>query len=306
MRAVIAVDVGGTTIKGALVDASGVVVDRSVRPTGHGEDAAEAVVGATVLLADSARRRGLDVAAIGVVTPGIVDGERGVVAYASNLGWREMPLRDRVTAATGARVVLGHDVRAAGEAEGLFGAARDCRDYLHVVIGTGIAATVVADGRPVLGSAGGAGEIGHVPVHDVGEPCGCGQLGCLEVYASAGGLARRYERLAGRPGSAADVHARLGDDPVADQVWADAVAALVRAIATVALVLEPERVVLGGGLALAGEDLRSPVVAGLRGALAWRTPPEVCLSELGPDAAVRGAALLAARSAGIEIVVPTP
>jgi glucokinase len=302
---VIAVDVGGTTVKGALIDAAGVVVDRSVRPTGHGEAAAAAVVDVASLLTGYAAHRDIDVAAIGVVTPGIVDGGRGVVSYASNLGWRDLPLRDRVAAATGTQVVLGHDVRSAGEAEGRFGAARDCRDYLHVVIGTGIAATVVVDGRPVVGSAGGAGEIGHVPVRDDGEPCSCGQRGCMEVYASAGGLARRYERLAGRPASAAEVHARLGDDPVADRVWADAVDALVRAIATVALVLEPERVVLGGGLALAGESLRSPVVAGLRGALAWRTPPEVCLSELGPDAAVRGAALLAARAADIETVAPT-
>lgn len=300
MRGLIALDVGGTTIKGVLMDSAGVVLDRSVHPTGHGEEAAAAVVGAADLLTAAARRRRLDVAAIGVVTPGIVDGPRGVVGYAANLGWRDLPLRDRVAAATGAPVVLGHDVRSAGEAEERFGAARGCRDYLHVVIGTGIAATVVVDGRPVVGSAGGAGEIGHVPVRDDGEPCSCGQRGCLEVYAGAGGLARRYERLAGRAASAEQVHARLGEDPVADLVWADAVTALVRGIATLALVLEPERVVLGGGLARAGADLADPVVAGLRRALAWRTPPEVRLSELGTDAAVRGAALLAARAAGLD------
>lgn len=301
MSGLIAVDVGGTTIKGALLGPDGGIVERSVHPTGHGEDAAAAVVGAAELLSAAAARRSLPVAAIGVVTPGIVDSERGVVGYASNLGWRDLPLRDRVAAATGVPVGLGHDVRSAGEAEGRLGAARDCRDYLHIVIGTGIAATVVVDGRIVTGSAGGAGEIGHVPVREAGEPCSCGQHGCLEVYASAGGLARRYERIAGRPASAAEIRSRLGDDPVADLVWADAVSALVHGIATVALVLEPERVVLGGGLAQAGADLRTPLVAGLRGALAWRTPPEVRLSGLGPDAAVLGAALLAARVAGLDL-----
>lgn len=301
MSGLIALDVGGTTIKGALVSPAGVIVERSVHPTGFGEEAAAAVVAAAELLTAAAARHGLTVAAIGVVTPGIVDSERGVVGYASNLGWRDLPLRDRVAAATGVRVVLGHDVRSAGEAEGRFGAARGHRDYLHIAIGTGIAATVVIDGRPVVGSAGGAGELGHVPVRDDGEPCGCGQLGCLEVYASAGGLARRYERIAGRPASAAEIHARLGDDPVADRVWADAVAALVRGIATHALVIEPDLVVLGGGLAQAGADLLRPLEEGLRGALAWRTPPEVRLSELGPDAAVLGAALLAARAAGVDM-----
>ena len=303
MSALIAVDVGGTTIKGALVGADGSIVERSVRRTGHGEDAAAAVVDVAGLLTDAAARRDFAVAAVGVVTPGIVDSERGVVGYASNLGWRDLPLRDRVSAATGARVVLGHDVRSAGEAEGRFGAARDCRDYMHIAIGTGIAATVVVDGSPVVGSAGGAGELGHVPVRDDGEPCSCGQRGCLEVYASAGGLGRRYERLTGRRASAAEIRARLGDDPVADQVWADAVAALVRGIATIALVLEPERVVLGGGLAQAGDDLHTPVVEGLHRALAWRTPPEVRLSELGTDGAVFGAALLAARAAGLDVLL---
>ena len=301
MTGLIALDVGGTTIKGALLAPDGGVVDRLVHPTGYGEEAATAVVEAAELLTDAAARHDLAVAAIGVVTPGIVDSERGVVGYASNLGWRDLPLRERVAAATGVRVVLGHDVRSAGEAEGRFGAARGSRDYLHIAIGTGIAATVVVDGRPVIGSAGGAGELGHVPVRDAGEPCSCGQLGCLEVYAGAGGLSRRYERLAGRPASAAEIHARLGDDPIADQVWADGVAALVRGIVTVALVLEPELVVLGGGLAQAGADLQSPLVTGLREALAWRTPPEVRLSELGTEAAVLGAALLAARAAGVDV-----
>jgi glucokinase len=301
MSALVAVDVGGTTIKGALFAPDGAVLERSVHPTGHGDAAAAAVARCAALLTTSAARLDLAVAATGVVTPGIVDGERGVVEYAANLGWRDLALRDRVADATGTEVALGHDVRAAGEAEGRLGAARDCRDYLHVAIGTGIAATVVVDGRTVAGSAGGAGELGHVPVRDDGEPCTCGQRGCLEVYASAGGLARRYERLTGRPTTAVEVRERLGSDPVAEEVWADGVAALVRGIATIALVLEPARVVVGGGLAQAGEDLRRPLVEGLHGALAWRTPPEVRLGELGTDAAVLGAALLAARAGGLDV-----
>lgn len=295
MTAVLAVDVGGTSVKGAVVDADGRLLHLETLPTGSGEAAVRAVQEVVVRLGRAAAERGILVRGVGVVTPGIIDPDAGVVRYASNLDWRDLPLRDRVAVVTDLPVTLGHDVRAAGAAEGVFGQGQGSVDFLHVSIGTGIAAALFAGGRPVLGSDGGAGELGHVPVVDDGEQCPCGQRGCLEVYASGGGMARRYERLAGRAASAPEIVARLDSDAVAAQVWSDGVRALVRGLAICALLLEPERVVLGGGLAHAGEVLLSPVMKGLEDALVWRRPPEVRLSHLAQDGAVIGAALLALR-----------
>ena len=295
MTAVLAVDVGGTSIKAAVVDADGSLLHRETRPTGAGAAAVRAVQDVVTRLARAAAARDIAVRGVGVVTPGIIDAAAGVVRYASNLDWRDLPLRDRVAEVVDLPVALGHDVRAAGAAEGTFGQGRGAHDFLHVSIGTGIAAALVAGGRPVLGSDGGAGELGHVPVVDDGEPCPGGQRGCLEVYASGGGMSRRYERLAGRPASAPEIVARLGTDPVAAQVWADGVRALVRGLAVCALLREPPRGVRGGGRAQGGDAQRSPLGEGLQDALVWRRPPVLRLSGLAQDGALLGAALLALR-----------
>jgi glucokinase len=144
-----------------------------------------------------------------------------------------------------------------------------------------------------------AGELGHISVAAAGEPCDCGQLGCLEVYASAAGIARRYAGATGNTGrdglDAAAVVARVATDPVAAGVWAQAIDALSHALATAVLLLDPATVVLGGGLALAGAALFDPVRAGLQARLRWRPAPEVRPALLGADAGRAGAALLAWR-----------
>ncbi|WP_181311972.1 ROK family protein [Nocardioides campestrisoli] len=299
--ALLAVDVGGTTIKSALVGADGRVLSRQWLATGQGAAAEQAVTDSARHLGRQARDEGLTVVGAGVVSPGVIDPEAGVVRYASNLDWTDVSLSALVRAGLDVPVAVGHDARAAGEAEGLLGAARGRRDYVHVSIGTGIAASLVVGGTLVAGSAGGAGELGHAPVVPDGEACPCGQRGCLEVYASGGGIARRYLELTGRPATAREVAERLVTDRVAQQVWDDAVRAWVTSLASLTLTLEPELVVLGGGLAQAGDALLDPVRAGLRAALTWRTPPAVEVSTLGSDAALTGAALLAARAAGVEV-----
>jgi glucokinase len=144
------------------------------------------------------------------------------------------------------------------------------------------------------GSAGGAGELGHIPVYPDGDRCACGQIGCLETYASAASIGRRYTARTGTVVSGSDdVVARLGDDPAADAVWAEAIEALALALATTTLLIDPGVIVLGGGLARAGDTLLRPLSARLTARLAWRPPPPIELSVLGTDAGWRGAALLA-------------
>ena len=253
-------------------------------------------------LRDDALTLGLAPVGIGVVTPGIVDEAAGVVRYASNIRFRDVPLRALVRDDLGLPVAIGHDARAAGVAEAVAGAARGLDNFLLLPLGTGIAATVVLHGEAVPGAVWSAGEVGHMPVYPGGEPCSCGQRGCLEVYASAGGLARRYARLGGTPGlDSQAIAAAAFTDPLARSVWETATHALGTALATLTLTLDPACIVLGGGLAEAGAQLFDPVRGALRSALAWRTAPAVLPSAFGALAAQVGAAILARRAAGLAV-----
>ncbi|MCW3839558.1 ROK family protein [Micromonospora yasonensis] len=301
-RCVLAVDVGGTTIKGAVVDADGQFRHSLVVPSRADDDPVEAVRALCRQLRDDAVALGPTPAAIGVVTPGLVDEVDGVVRYAANLRFRDVPLRALVGDDLGLPVAVGHDARAAGVAEAVAGAATGLDNFLLLPLGTGIAAAVVVHGAPVPGATCSAGEVGHMPVYPGGEPCSCGQRGCLEVYASAGGLARRYARLGGTPGlDSRAIADAVATDPVARAVWDDATQALGTALATLTLTLDPARIVLGGGLAEAGAQFLDPVRAALHAALAWRTPPPVLRSAFGAQAAQVGAAIMARREAGLPV-----
>ncbi|KRE59023.1 ROK family transcriptional regulator [Phycicoccus sp. Soil748] len=284
-------------MKGAVVDGAGRELATRTVPTPD----QDVVAGLTRLLGDlsglAADARATPVGA-GVVTPGSVDEERGVVRYASNLRWRDLPLRDLLGEATDLPVAVGHDVRAAGVAEQLFGAGRGSDSFVLVPLGTGVAAAVVVDGRVVTGFTGAAGEFGHIPLVPDGETCPCGQRGCLEAYASAGALTRRYAAREGRVLTAEQVVAALGSDPTADRLWDEAVTVLAQGLDVLTILLDPQVIVLGGGLSRAGATLLEPLTAKMDDGLAWRDRPPVVLTELGDRAGRLGAAVLAFRAAG--------
>jgi len=287
---VIAIDVGGTTAKGELVDGRLTTLASASAPTPRGEAALEAIgdLGERLL----ARATG-PVAGAGVVVPGLVDTNAGVASYSANIGWRDLPLAGPLSRRWGVPVRLGHDVTAAAVAELHHGAGRGRRDVGFVVIGTGIAAVLVSGARIVGGPHGEITELGHVPVRP-GTRCPCGGDGCLEAVASAAAIARQYAERSGRPVSgAAEVVTRLADDPVAREVWQQAVEALADGIALLALVSAPELVVVGGGLAAAGDRLTGPLERAVADRTRVVTPPRVVLAELGTRGGVAGAAMLA-------------
>lgn len=293
-RELLAVDVGGTDTKAALVrtgDPAGLtVVDRVRLPTPRAADGtatARAVVDTVAGLA----KRFAEVAAVGVVVPGVV--HDGVGIYSANLGWRDFPFASVLAETARLPVAFGHDVGAGGLAEQRMGAARGFRDVVVMPIGTGIAAALVLDGE--LRTGGGyAGEIGHVDVGH-GQPCGCGQTGCLEAVASSAAIARGYTARSGRvvAGAAEVVAAADAGDRDAVQVWDTALDALARGLRVLATLLGPEVVVLGGGLARSGERLLRPVADRLAGLLTFQRMPELRLAELGDEAGCLGAGLLA-------------
>jgi glucokinase len=293
-RAVLAVDLGGTAMKGAVVAEDRTVIAELHRPT-----PTTGIVDALLdLLRDLRAAAGADVVAAGVVTPGMLDEQRGVVHYASNLGWRDLPLRDILHDGLALPIAVGHDVRAAGLAERTVGAARAMRDFVLIPIGTGVAAALVSDGGTITGATGAAGEFGHIPVVPDGERCTCGQRGCLEVYVSGAGVARRYRAAGGAALTTREIAARLGADPLADRIWAEAVDVLARGLAILTLLLDPGVIVLGGGFSQAGDALFTPLAERMREGLAWREPPVVVRSSLGGDAGRIGAALLAFSAVG--------
>lgn len=303
-RAVLAVDLGGTAMKGAVVDEDGrMLARRTVATPSH--DVETALVELVTELRDVAPTTGTTPVGAAVVTPGSVDESRGVVRYASNLGWQNLPLLDVLASALSLPVAVGHDVRAAGLAEQRFGAARGRDDFVLIPIGTGVAAALVTGGGTVIGATGAAGEFGHIPVIADGEPCACGQRGCLEVYVSGAGLARRYAAAGGGERSSREIVGRLGSDATADRIWAEAVDVLAQGLNILTLLLDPGVIVLGGGFSRAGDALLEPLTARMSSGLAWRERPEVLTSELADGAGRVGAAILAFRAAGLGDVIDT-
>ncbi|MFD9905191.1 ROK family protein [Streptomyces sp. NPDC059063] len=301
MRHVIALDVGGTGMKAALVGADGTLLHEARRPTGR-DRGADAVVESILDFAADLHAHGLDrfgepAAAAGVAVPGIIDAENGIAVYAANLGWSDVPLRDRLSARLdGLPVALGHDVRTGGLAEGRLGAGRGADRFLFVPLGTGIAGAIGIDGTIEPGAHGSAGEIGHIVVRPGGPPCGCGQRGCLERLASASAVSEAWARASGDPAAdAADcAKAVRSGDPRAVEVWQDAVDALADGLLTALTLLDPDTLIIGGGLAEAGETLFTP----LRKAVAdrvvqFQTLPEIVPAALGDAAGCLGAGLLA-------------
>ncbi|GAA4456839.1 ROK family protein [Phytohabitans houttuyneae] len=296
-EAVVALDVGGTGIKCALVSVTGEVLHTERHATGadRGPDAVgETILDLAASLAGKARADGLAPVAVGLTVPGVVDEAGGVALWSANVGFRDVPLRDLVSARLGLPAALGHDVRAGGLAEARLGSGRDFRHVLFVAIGTGIAAAHVVDGKGFAGAHGAAGELGHIVVRPGGTPCGCGARGCLEAEASAAGVARRYAAAAGSAATAAEVVARAaGGDAVAVRVWTETIEVLADGLVTAQTLYDTEAMVLGGGLAEAGDALLGPLAVAIRERLRFQREPILVRAALGDEAGCVGAALLA-------------
>jgi glucokinase len=304
---VLAFDVGGTDLKAALVDASGRIVELLRRPTPlAGEETGDAVVAAAAALRDEFRRTHpqIEPLAAGLVVPGHVDEARGVGVLAENLGWRDYPFRERAAGALALPVSFSHDVRAAGEAEYRLGAAKGFRDVVVMAIGTGIAAAIFIDGTLFTGG-GMAGEVGHSRVAD-GPDCACGGRGCLEAVASAAAIARRYTALSGVPasGSREVLERAAAGDPAARAIWDSALDALALDLSHTVALLAPEAIVIGGGLAQAGDDLFVPLAQRLDGILTFHRRPALLAARIGENAGVIGAALRAREALSAPVAAP--
>jgi glucokinase len=280
-------DLGGTNIKAAVVDSSLRVLATDTLATGAagGEDA---VLERVASLGRAVAAPFGEPAAVGLALPGHFDAAAGTGSLLPNLqgDWAGRPIAGPVGAALGLPVTLVNDVRALTLAELRLGAGRGARDLVCIALGTGVGGGVVIGGRLHLG-LGHAGELGHTTVDPDGPLCGCGNRGCLDRMASAESIAA----AAGCASVAEAAEAARSGDPVARAAFERAGEYVGRVLAGAVVLLWPERVVVGGGVAHAGELLLEPLRAELRRRACVAPEIPVVPAELGPHAGAVGAAL---------------
>lgn len=318
----IGIDLGGTKIGTALVDAEGKILARDLRKT----QAAEGLQAVVDRMVDAASRVMIQVGfatpqvtAIGVGAPGPIDAKAGSVTSPPNLpGWRNVPLKKLVEEVLGIPTFLENDANAAALGEHLFGAGRGAENMIYVTASTGIGGGLILNGRIYNGATGAASEIGHMTVLPRGPHCGCGNRGCLEALASGTAIAREgKERVVrGVPtlitelaeGDPERVSARLvaqaaeQGDIEAQEIIDDAMTYLGVGMASLVNLFNPELIVIGGGLTNMGEGLFGPVRR-IIDRRAFRTAAEavkVVPSQLGDNVGTVGAAAVAMLGVGLD------
>jgi glucokinase len=273
----VGVDLGATNARAALVDVGGGVIVRETKqpwPSGVIPEVAASIVGRAVAEVDPERRR----VGVGVGFAGMLRGWTGVVVNAPNFGWREVDLRSLLRGEVGERCELYNDLNAIAFGEAAYGSARGLGDVLCVYVGTGVGGGIVAGGQLYAGATHLAGEIGHTRVIPGGRLCGCGMRGCLEAYTSGRNIQKRaHEELrAGERSLAVElaggidaVHAGFLDeaarrgDVYAHHLWEEVSTLLGLALANAVTLLNPERLVMGGGVWQGAPELRRRSVARL-------------------------------------------
>lgn len=310
MKHYIGIDLGGTNIKGALVNEQGEIEKQSSCPT-HAEQGVEAV---TETIAQMIRDIGKDetIDGVGLGCPGMVDDKNGKVVYACNLGWVDYDVRTALKELTGYDVRLVNDANAAALAEAVVGAAKGAESAVVVTLGTGVGGGVVIGGKLLTGYTGAASELGHMVIVADGEPCACGRKGCFETYSSATALIRMTNTaMAKYPESAMhQITAELGGvdgrvaftaqqagDFAGEEVVKEYIRYLSIGIANIVNIFFPEVIALSGGVANQGENLLVPLREKVGqqeyGAAYTAKHPRIVCCTLGNTAGMIGAAMFA-------------
>jgi glucokinase len=289
---VVAVDVGGTEIKSALVDSDFNVIATTTAPTPKVDTTgAETVKAIAAIVAEFGATQKVE--AVGLAVPGALDEPAGTSRWSGNLQWKNLPIRNLLEDAIKIPVAFGHDVRTAAVAELRSGAAKGAHNAIFIPVGTGIAAAFIIDGE-IRSAEGYAGEIGHIDVNGK-YPCVCGKTGCLEAASSTLAISKAYEAQSGKTGTTTEEIYKLvvAGDAVATRVWNDATAAMARACETLITLLAPEVIVFGGGLSNAGDTFLKPIQDYLDASLTFQRKPRLEIAHYGAKAGTIGCAMLA-------------
>lgn len=310
MGTAIGLDLGGTSIKYALVDEEGQIMHQGIRPSSATVSAGAVVDQLCKCIEDIERflssKEGIDLKGIGIGTPGIIDEtNRIVLGGAENIeGWENIPLARIIEEKTKLRTVVANDANAMGLGETMFGAGRNFKHIVFLTVGTGIGGAVIIDGKLFNGYANRGTELGHVPFIANGVPCACGSVGCLEAYASTSALVRLFTNECIEQGIKTEevningkyiVDLYLAGDPLAEKCLNNHCDYLGHGIAGLINTFSPQLIVVGGGLSEAGDFYMEKVrKAAFRYAMkdcAQNT--EITAAQLGNMAGTIGAASLA-------------
>lgn len=308
----IGIDVGGTNIKIALVNEQGSIIYSNSIPTraemGY-EYTINSMKEAIRDLLKETKSEASDIEGMGFGFPGQIDCQRGVVRLAPNIpGWVDVPIAEIMEKEFGITTRVDNDVRCAALGELNFGAGVGCENLICITVGTGIGSGLIINGKLVRGASNAAGEIGHIKLDITGGPlCGCGDRGCLEAFASGpsivamaeeyikGGKSTKYRELANPDITPYVVsEAAKQGDPVAKRIFTIMGEYIGVGLASVVNLLNPEKIIIGGGVAAAGDILMNPI----KETLVKRAMPisgaavEVVPAQLGNTAGVIGASLL--------------
>ncbi len=309
----IGIDLGGTHIASGIVDDQGQVLAKAETATLADRPYREVVrdIASCSLEALAKSGRTLDdVAGIGIGIPGVADNKTGTVIFCTNLGWHNIPLREELQKYMNLPVLIDNDATVAGFAESVAGVSKGLHSSVFLTLGTGVGGGIVIDGKPWTGAHGVGSEIGHITIELDGVPCTCGKDGCLERYCSATALIRMAGEVCLQHPQCAIMQKAEGDikkitgrmvidlaregDELAMKVFDRYTRYLAVAVNNITSFLDPDMVVLGGGISHAGEFLLRKIIEKIPNLLMFKTLPypRVALARLGNEAGVIGAAML--------------
>ena len=315
---VVAVDLGGTKIMTALFGPTGEIVGRKKKSTGKNHEPAVLIARIAECVRQVVSEASLDISAlraVGIGAPGTVDFSNGVVHHAPNLGWHDVPLKAELERQLGVPVAVDNDVRVAVRAEHAVGIGRGVDNMVGIWPGTGVGGGIVVDGQVMSGATNSAGELGHITVKAGGPLCGCGGRGHLEALASRTAIVKYIAKKVstgesttlqgdggdlGKVRSEALAKAYTQGDKLVSKAINRAARYLSIGIASIANTVNPELVVIGGGLVEAlGQPFVDRIADGVRGQpmIAATENVRIVASSLGDDAGAVGAALIARRLA---------
>ena len=309
----VGIDLGGTSIKAGLVDESGKILAKASCPTLVERGAKPVVDDMAKLSLEVVEKGGYtlnDVKAIGIGLPGIQDPRTGIVPFCTNLYWHEVPVVEWMHETIDKPVFIDNDATVAGLAESVAGVSAGVKDSVFLTLGTGVGGGIVLNGKVYSGAHGVGSELGHMITVIDGEPCTCGNRGCWERYASATAMIRMGREAAEKhpesliytsvSGNLSEITAKVvtdaakAGDPAASEVFDRYVYHLCVGIVNIINFLDPEVIVLGGGVSHAGAFLLDAVRAKLPSMVFYKTMPyaRIELATLGNDAGIIGAAML--------------
>lgn len=307
----VGIDLGGTFIKGGIVDDLGRILVEDKTPTESEKGAGRVATNIANLVKSLLKKMGLapdDVEGIGMGVPGMIDSKNGNVIYSNNLRWKDFRIAEQVEKETGLKVKIANDANVAVLGEAKFGVAKGAENVVMLTLGTGVGGGIVAEGKLVEGNKSAGAELGHSVIVVGGEQCTCGRKGCLEAYASASAIIRDTKRAMEAHkdskmwelGSTEKVTGKTAFDYMHTDVYAKSVVdhyiqMLACGITNLANIFRPETVILGGGVCAQGDGLVVPLQEKLNAELfAGELGPQVKIkiAELGNSAGLLGAAAL--------------